>query len=213
MRVIIIGENRAEFCRIASKDLDKRFFETRGQCYRIYPQELRRLKVYERDDLVEEDEVLVFREGSVVPYHAKNTESYRLDYILAELDQQKLMTPRGVFGEKGIFAHAFSDTWKRLLPYSGVIIAGIVVVYALLTQRGDGMEGKEKVFLSELSEYFAAGMLGAVATFCTARVMREAAEDGNYMAVAYIALTAASYVVVRMIGKHIETKYKTEATE
>lgn len=134
MRVIIVGENRAEFCRISPRDYDKRFFETRGQCYRVYPQELHRLKVYEGDDLVEEDEVIVYREGSIVPYHAKSSRSYLLDHILSELDQQKLMTPRGVFGEKGIFAHAFSDAWKKLLPYTGVIIAGIVVAYALLTQ-------------------------------------------------------------------------------
>lgn len=43
MRAIIIGANRAEICKFRTKDLDKRFFETRGQAYRFYPQELRQI--------------------------------------------------------------------------------------------------------------------------------------------------------------------------
>lgn len=43
MRCIIVGANRAEHGVFATKDLDKRFYESRGQGYRFYPQELRQI--------------------------------------------------------------------------------------------------------------------------------------------------------------------------
>ena len=43
MRCIIIGANRAEIGIFRTRDLDRRFYESRGQGYRFYPQELRRV--------------------------------------------------------------------------------------------------------------------------------------------------------------------------
>lgn len=43
MRAVIVGANRCEVGIFRDRDLDKHFYETRGQGYRFYPQEVRQI--------------------------------------------------------------------------------------------------------------------------------------------------------------------------
>lgn len=47
MMVIIIGTNRAEMCKVPVKDQDKHFFMTRKQLYKVYPDGLSRMRIYD----------------------------------------------------------------------------------------------------------------------------------------------------------------------
>lgn len=82
--------------------------------------------------MTECDEGLVYAEGSLVPYHVRNREGYRLDYILAEIDMEKAMIPKDLLGKRSVFARMGSGL-SKLVPYFGLIVAGIVIIWAVLT--------------------------------------------------------------------------------
>ena len=48
MMVIIIGSNRAEMCKVPIKDLNRHFFMSRGQLYKVYPDGLKALLIRQR---------------------------------------------------------------------------------------------------------------------------------------------------------------------
>lgn len=87
--------------------------------------------MYDGGTLTECDECLVYPECGRVPYHVRDLESYRLDWILGEIDVQKAMSPKGVFGPPSIFARMGSKL-SKLVPYAGLILAGVVIVWAVL---------------------------------------------------------------------------------
>ena len=66
-----------------------------------------------------------------MPYHVRRMESYNLDHILAEIDMQKTMQPKGVLGPTSIFAKVGSGL-GRIMPYMGLIVAGVVVAWAVI---------------------------------------------------------------------------------
>lgn len=61
----------------------------------------------------------------------RNIESYKLDYILAEIDMQKKMVPKGILGTPSIFAR-LGPSLSKIVPYFGLIVAGVVILWAVL---------------------------------------------------------------------------------
>ena len=84
------------------------------------------------DRIVECDECLVYSEGSWHPYHVRRIESYNIDYVFAEVEEQLAMKPKGAAEPRSIFARA-GDSLQKFVPYIGLIGASILVVWALLT--------------------------------------------------------------------------------
>ena len=132
MKVIIIGSNRAELCKVPIKDLDKHFFMTRRQLYKVYPDGLTRMRVYDRDGIEKEsEEVIVYSENAIVPYHPRHVD-YSQDRILAEIDEHKLMgSTKSIFPYRVYFTTA-RNIWREIGPMFPIIVAGIVLAYALL---------------------------------------------------------------------------------
>lgn len=133
MMVIIIGKNRAEYCRVRKKDLSQHFFITRNQLYKIYPDALTPMEVHHDDAWVESESVLVFEENATKPYHCKYPADYDMDPILATIDEHKLMMPKKA-GLKGFFTSKSMSSFnmRTLLELMPWIVVGIVLLYAFV---------------------------------------------------------------------------------
>lgn len=129
MKVIIIGDNRAQICKIPIKHEGKDFFKHRNQLYKTYPHAWIRCRNIIEGIEKESDEILVFPENVPVPYHTKGI-PYDQDTILAEIDEHK-HTCKGHFSK---FYATASKVYGAIVPYLGLIIAGLVVVYAFISQ-------------------------------------------------------------------------------
>lgn len=133
MMVIIVGANRAELYKVKTSEQGKHFIQSKGQLYKVYPDGLRRMRVYGADGKEKEsEEVLVYSENSIVPYKPGTT-PYTADRILAEIDGHK--EARGMGGILGPAAYikAGADMWRGIRPMLPMIIAVIVVAYAFIS--------------------------------------------------------------------------------
>lgn len=131
MMVMIIGQNRAELAKVPRKDQDKHFFKTKGQLYKVYPDGLSRMRIYDADGVeTESEEVIVYAENEVVPYHPRNV-AYDIDTLLSDIDKHKMMAPRTIFPYRIYFTEA-RNIWRGIAPMFPMIVAGIVLLYAFI---------------------------------------------------------------------------------
>ena len=132
MMVIIIGSNRAELCEVPVKDLGKHFFMSRGQLYKVYPDGLSRMRVYDEGGVEQEsEEVIVYAENAIVPYHPRHV-CYDPDRILAEIDEHKLMGARRTVFPYRIYFTEAKNIWRDIAPMFPLIVGGLVLLWALL---------------------------------------------------------------------------------
>lgn len=134
MKVIILGNNMADVVTIKAKDFDKHYLQRRKQAYRIFPDGLTRMRVWEDGVEVDSDEVIVFPENSGIPHVTRG-----LDYSdlarMSDIDLHKDgMNSGGFFNRFKMFIDAGSTYYGKLAPFMGMIIAGIILTWALLTQ-------------------------------------------------------------------------------
>lgn len=129
MMVIIIGKNRVEYCRVKKKDLNKHFFVTRDQAYKVYPDALTPMEIYHNGAWVGSESVIVFEENGIEPYHCKYRGDYEKDTILASIDEHKLMANR-----KKIWFSNGGDMLKTILTNLPMIIIGFVILFAVVFQ-------------------------------------------------------------------------------
>lgn len=132
MMVIIIGCNRAEMCKVRTVDLDRHFYQSRNQLYKVYPDGLSRIRIVEAGKKEVDDEVVVFAENCRYPYHARGLD-YSLDTILREIDQHKLMQPHGLLAKYKIWFGRVGSVWRQIVPWMGLMITGVIVAWAFLT--------------------------------------------------------------------------------
>lgn len=133
MMVIIIGKNRAEYCRVKKKDLDKHFFVTRNQLYKVYPDALTPAELYHNGAWITSESVIVFEENGVRPYHCRYPKDYDMDPVLSTIDEHKLMMPkkegiRSFFRNRG----KTSFNFHTLIEFMPWVIVGFVIFYALV---------------------------------------------------------------------------------
>lgn len=132
MMVIIVGENRVEYCTVNKNDEHLHFYKSRGQLYKVYPNGLTRMRVFDYDGMeVRNDEVIIYYENETHPYDTHDID-YTMDRLLGDVDRHKMMLP----GKKGLSKNRvwFTSVAKSVYKWLGIpgIIAIIVVVYALL---------------------------------------------------------------------------------
>lgn len=132
MQLIIIGQNRAETCKIKRGDYEKQFLRTRGQLYMIMPDALTRCIRTRNGRRIDDEEVLVFSENATRPYDTGKTACYDPSMILGTIDLEKILLPNSALGKARIFATQIRSVWKALAPVSGVVIAGIILLWAVL---------------------------------------------------------------------------------
>lgn len=131
MKVIISGVNRMEFCDIKRKDLDKRFFMTRGELYFVPTNGMTRLRRYEYGKEKESDEVIIYEENMITPYDTRDIQ-YSMDNLLSDIDRYKMMTDYSWFKRvKPWFETTGIQIWKLLTSTGGIVV--IVLAWVFLT--------------------------------------------------------------------------------
>ena len=132
MMVIIIGTNRAAMCKVPVKDQDTHFFMTRKQLYKVYPDGMSRMRIYDEDGIEQEsEEVQAYAGNAGVPYDPRH-DSYGPDRSLAEIDEHKLMGGSKTIWPYRIYFTQARNIWRELAPIFPLIVAGVVLLYALL---------------------------------------------------------------------------------
>lgn len=130
MQVIIIGQNRAEFCKVKKNDKEKHFFMTRKQLYRVYPDGLTRMMVTRYGEQEESDEVIVYKENEIIPYHTHGLD-YTSNRFVFQIDEHKLLTSGSWFDRaKPWFTSTGPEIWKLLTSGGGIAV--IVLIFAFL---------------------------------------------------------------------------------
>lgn len=135
MKIIIVGENRAEYIDVKNADIDRHFVQSRGQLYKLYPHALSRMRIIKNGLQRESEEVIIFAENHLEPYHTKGV-PFDQDVILAEIDEHKHTLPKTAFGKFKAFITSSAGAGRKLWPYLGVIIGGIVVLFAIISSGG-----------------------------------------------------------------------------
>lgn len=138
MIVIIVGQNRVEYCKIRAKDQDKELFVSRRQLYKVPPKGLIRMR---RKDVsgkdLESEEVIIYPEGSSAPYDTINGVSYYQEDVLPEIDMIRGALGTGpLSNKKRMLMKAKTAVDSYVIPYVGIIIVGVILAYAFLTGGG-----------------------------------------------------------------------------
>ena len=135
MKVIIVGDNRAEIVTAKNSDLDKHFIQIRKQLYKLYPEQFYRCRIIRDGIERESEEVSCFLENSLQPFH---THGVRFDQesIIAELWEHKCTEPKSLFGKFSAYIRSAGNVGRALWPFLGMIIGGIIVVWAIMSSGG-----------------------------------------------------------------------------
>lgn len=134
MMVIITGENRVEICVPNRRQEGLHFFKTRNQLYKIFPDGLRRVRIFDYGGKeIGSEEGIIFAENCTRPYDEMNID-YSMDRLLSDVDRHKMMRPTNKLGfnkDKAIwFANAAKGLFNKI-GLTGVIVA-CVVIYAFV---------------------------------------------------------------------------------
>lgn len=127
-KVIIIGANGHEYAKIKPKNKKKRYFETKNQLYRVYPEGFSRMKIEHIDGSVEYAECIIYDENCIAPYHIpSDTMDYSADAFEEDiwLDKQQ----SAAYQKKHLSwqnVGSFLQQYGKFLPF--VLIGGIVAI-------------------------------------------------------------------------------------
>ena len=97
MKVIIIGRNRVEMGTVKTRDLNKHYYMTHNQLYKVYPDGLTRCKIMKYGRTAGDDEIITYKENAVKPYHPHD-QIYTAARLIAEIDEHKLMKKQSTMG-------------------------------------------------------------------------------------------------------------------
>lgn len=128
MIAYILGRNRVEIGKIKTKDLEKHFYTSRGQTYKMYPDTLMRVERYECGRRIADEEAIVYCENAVEPFHPRNG-IFDPRIIMAQIDEHKMMTdyrkPSSIFAK-------YKAVRKDLLGALPLIIVGFILLWSFL---------------------------------------------------------------------------------
>lgn len=133
MRVIIMGEDRAEFCVVPKKNKEKHFIKIRkSQLYKVYPNGLARCKIDYFGERIMTDEVIVYAENETVPYIIKIGVRYGMETILQNIDAHKQMTNGAWFRKKPWFTPG-NGLWDLIKnPAVWLVVIGAILCGPML---------------------------------------------------------------------------------
>lgn len=126
-KVIIIGANGHEYAEIKNKNKKKRYFETKGQLYRVYPEGYVRMKIIGLEK-TEYAECIIYDENCIAPYDIPHESmDYSADAFEEDIWLDKKMSNK--FDRKHLSwenVGTFMQRYGKFLPI--VLIGGIVVI-------------------------------------------------------------------------------------
>lgn len=131
MKVILFGTNRCECTEIKRRDFDKHFFQARKQCYRIFPDNLTRMRIIVDGVEQEMDEVIVYPENGIVPHVTRGLDCSP-GAIKTDIDFHKNATSAGFVNRFKLFVDAGGSIYNGIAPYAALIVGGLIVLWAFL---------------------------------------------------------------------------------
>lgn len=130
--ILIVGSNRAEFCKPKPKDVDtKHFFVTRNQLYKVYPDMYTRVRRYYCDVSVSTDEMIIYPENGIRPDIQRGAIT-DFDKLMADIDEHKMLNGSSKHKNVGTLSSKVSS-FKKFFP---LLLAGIVLAYAFISNGG-----------------------------------------------------------------------------
>lgn len=130
--VLIVGSNRAEFCKPKPKDVDnKHFFVTRNQLYKVYPDMYTRVRHYYCEVPVSTDEMIIYPENGIRPDIQRGAVT-DFDKLMADIDEHKMLNGSSKRKNVGTLSSKVSS-FKKFFP---MLLVGIVLAYAFITNGG-----------------------------------------------------------------------------
>lgn len=135
MRVLIKGCDAIEIIKVTGKNQAKHFIKTAGQLYKLYPDGLRRVRIYRRypvffSKTYETDEMICYDENRRVPHYPVEGVEYTQEKVLRDIDEHKI-AGQHLWSAKP-YIKAASDIWKALTVGGGVLLAGIIILWAVV---------------------------------------------------------------------------------
>lgn len=135
MRVLIKGCDAIEIIKVTGKNQAKHFIKTAGQLYKLYPDGLRRVRIYRRYLVLfskpyETDEMICYDENRRVPHYPVEGVGYTQEEVLRDIDEHKI-TGQHIWSAKP-YVKAANDIWKALSVGGGVLLAGIIILWAVV---------------------------------------------------------------------------------
>lgn len=127
MQIGIKGCDYVYLWNVKKNKQNKIFFRIKNQMYKVYPSELRRMRVKKYGEDWGTDAVIIFNEESLQPYHPRDM-SYSQDDTLMDIDARKFTYKSKV---KGSIFSKFSGV-NGWWPVLVVGIALAVVAFAFL---------------------------------------------------------------------------------
>ena len=137
MQVIIMGEDRAEFCKVAKKNKEKHFIKIRkSQLYKVYPNGLCRCKIDWFGEEIRTDEVIVYAENETIPYIVKIGVRYGMEPLIMAIAEHKRMTGGSWFKKKPWFTPGNNSFLWNLIknPAAWLVVIGLIVCGPMLIQ-------------------------------------------------------------------------------
>ena len=136
MMVIIVGDNRVEYCVLTRKQEGLHFFKTRNQLYKVFPDGLKRMRIFDYDGLeIKNEEAIIFRENDTHPYDECDID-YSMDRLLGDVDRHKMMRANGWTKGRGKIwftntATSIGTGIYKKIGWPGIIV-GLVILYAFV---------------------------------------------------------------------------------
>lgn len=136
MRIYIKGCDSVEIMRISGKKQDKHFVKTSGQLYKIYPDGFHRCVIRRRYFTIfsraeETDEMIIYDENKRWPHYPVPGVAYDQESVLRDIDEHKITGIGGLMRFKP-YIKAASDIWKVLATGGGVLLAGVIILWAVI---------------------------------------------------------------------------------
>lgn len=129
MKVYIIGRNRVEMCKVKPKDYDKHFFATRGQLYKMYPDNLMRTIRYEYGVRRKDEEIIVYPENGVKPLHPRNGD-YNQARTMARVDLHRM--PNGAHKPRNILS-MYKEAKNEIKAALPLLVVGVALLWSMIS--------------------------------------------------------------------------------
>ena len=129
MQIGIKGIDYIYLWNVKRNKQNKIFFRFRNQIYKVYPSELRRLRINKYGENAGTDAIIMYKEDAIQPYHGRGM-NYTQDATLMDLDARKF-TYRGMF-KGGIFGKLGAGLLDNYWPLLVLGIAGAIIAMAFL---------------------------------------------------------------------------------
>ena len=130
MIAVIIGKDTAYYYNVSKKDMDRHFFVVRKQLYKIYPDALTPVDMYQNGAFIGTESLIVFEENGNRPYHCKYPKDYDDDYILSSIDEHRLMSPAKK--DWKAFFKGSKSGFKTLLEFMPWLLVGFIILFTVV---------------------------------------------------------------------------------